>query len=283
MVQPDGPDDLDNSGRHRAPDGDAQTAFIPRITDDTATVCPAGPLATESAPIAAPAAWPPAEPVWAPANPAAFPAAPAAPAATPSPPHRLRRRTGIPTAPVSASASVPVTASTSERVGVGPVSASGPAQVPSADTTARFEAPVIRPSAYDRAESTNPDPAPDLPRPGDPSPPAPAATGPVRTRPVTGRPGRCLLAGPDGRRASGVVRRVRLGWRRGRRRDRRLSAGVHWVRVTGRRPAAVRPARDGIRAIARCVVRARVTAVPAAPSGADRSGPPPGHSDAEPR
>ena len=34
-----------NSGRHRAPDGDAQTAFIPRITDVSPDGVPGGPLA----------------------------------------------------------------------------------------------------------------------------------------------------------------------------------------------------------------------------------------------
>ena len=33
-----------NSGRHRAPDGDAQTAFIPRITDASPNGVPGGPL-----------------------------------------------------------------------------------------------------------------------------------------------------------------------------------------------------------------------------------------------
>ena len=34
MVPPDDPGGpRRNSGRHRAPDGDAQTAYIPRITD----------------------------------------------------------------------------------------------------------------------------------------------------------------------------------------------------------------------------------------------------------
>src|SRR4051812_17190184 len=33
-----------NSGRHRAPDGDAQTAYIPRITDASEDGVPGGPL-----------------------------------------------------------------------------------------------------------------------------------------------------------------------------------------------------------------------------------------------
>jgi sortase A len=34
MVEPDFPESrAPNSGRHRAPDGDAQTAYIPRVTD----------------------------------------------------------------------------------------------------------------------------------------------------------------------------------------------------------------------------------------------------------
>src|SRR4051794_22564604 len=34
-----------NSGRHRAPDGEAQTAYIPRITDASPDAAPGGPLA----------------------------------------------------------------------------------------------------------------------------------------------------------------------------------------------------------------------------------------------
>ena len=37
-----------NSGRHRAPDGDAQTAFIPKITDETDDSAPGGPLRASS-------------------------------------------------------------------------------------------------------------------------------------------------------------------------------------------------------------------------------------------
>ncbi|MEV6599076.1 class E sortase [Actinoplanes sp. NPDC051346] len=44
MVPPDNPESTANSGRHRAPDGDAQTAFIPRITDASADGVPGGPL-----------------------------------------------------------------------------------------------------------------------------------------------------------------------------------------------------------------------------------------------
>ena len=41
MVPADFPDDLPDTGRHRAPDGDGQTAYIPRISDAS----PDGPLA----------------------------------------------------------------------------------------------------------------------------------------------------------------------------------------------------------------------------------------------
>ncbi|WP_211277758.1 hypothetical protein, partial [Couchioplanes caeruleus] len=44
MVPPDTPESWANSGRHRAPDGDAQTAFIPRITDASPDGVPGGPL-----------------------------------------------------------------------------------------------------------------------------------------------------------------------------------------------------------------------------------------------
>ena len=45
MTNPaDKPEDLPNSGRHRAPDGDAQTAYIPRITDVSDDGVPGGPL-----------------------------------------------------------------------------------------------------------------------------------------------------------------------------------------------------------------------------------------------
>src|SRR3954454_238133 len=45
MVPPENPPAGKNSGRHRAPDGDAQTAFIPRITDASPHGVPGGPLA----------------------------------------------------------------------------------------------------------------------------------------------------------------------------------------------------------------------------------------------
>ena len=45
MVPAEIPDGLANSGRHRAPDGDAQTAFIPRISDASPDGVPGGPLA----------------------------------------------------------------------------------------------------------------------------------------------------------------------------------------------------------------------------------------------
>jgi sortase A len=42
MVPAEIPESLANSGRHRAPDGDAQTAFIPRISDASPDGVPAG-------------------------------------------------------------------------------------------------------------------------------------------------------------------------------------------------------------------------------------------------
>jgi sortase A len=45
MVPPDFPEIVPNSGRHRARDGDAQTAFIPRISDASADGVPGGPFA----------------------------------------------------------------------------------------------------------------------------------------------------------------------------------------------------------------------------------------------
>ena len=45
MVPPENPAAGPNSGRHRAPDGDAQTAYIPRITDASPDGVPGGPLA----------------------------------------------------------------------------------------------------------------------------------------------------------------------------------------------------------------------------------------------
>src|SRR3954454_8880437 len=45
MVPPENPPAGKNSGRHRAPDGDAQTAYIPRITDASPDGVPGGPLA----------------------------------------------------------------------------------------------------------------------------------------------------------------------------------------------------------------------------------------------
>jgi LPXTG-site transpeptidase (sortase) family protein len=45
MVPSETPPDGVNSGRHRAPDGEAQTAFIPRISDASPDGVPGGPLA----------------------------------------------------------------------------------------------------------------------------------------------------------------------------------------------------------------------------------------------
>ncbi len=44
MDTPDRPEGAAGSGRHRAPDGDAQTAYIPRITDASPDGVPGGPL-----------------------------------------------------------------------------------------------------------------------------------------------------------------------------------------------------------------------------------------------
>ncbi|HEV8569602.1 MAG TPA: hypothetical protein VGQ92_21395, partial [Actinoplanes sp.] len=46
------------TGRHRAPDGDAQTAFIPRISDASPDGVPAGPPAPPVG-LDRPAPWPP--------------------------------------------------------------------------------------------------------------------------------------------------------------------------------------------------------------------------------
>ena len=45
MIGSETPEGAANSGRHRAPDADAQTAFIPRITDASPDGVPGGPLA----------------------------------------------------------------------------------------------------------------------------------------------------------------------------------------------------------------------------------------------
>src|SRR3954452_20237305 len=45
MDPAEAPDAGANLGRHRAPDADAQTAFIPRITDVSPDGVPGGPLA----------------------------------------------------------------------------------------------------------------------------------------------------------------------------------------------------------------------------------------------
>ena len=44
MVTPDEQDPMPYAGRRRAPDTDAQTAFIPRITDASPDGVPGGPL-----------------------------------------------------------------------------------------------------------------------------------------------------------------------------------------------------------------------------------------------
>jgi sortase A len=78
MVPPDKPEGLPSSGRHRAPDGDAQTAFIPRITDASPDGVPGGPLAPPVG-LGTPAAWPSAAP------PPATPPPATPPPATPPP------------------------------------------------------------------------------------------------------------------------------------------------------------------------------------------------------
>jgi sortase A len=50
MVPPEYPANPSGSGRHRAPDGDAQTAYIPRITDAAPDGVPGGPLASPVGP-----------------------------------------------------------------------------------------------------------------------------------------------------------------------------------------------------------------------------------------
>jgi LPXTG-site transpeptidase (sortase) family protein len=58
MLPPDLPEGAPSSGRHRAPDGDAQTAFIPRISDASPDGVPGGPLDPPiglGAPVAGPA------------------------------------------------------------------------------------------------------------------------------------------------------------------------------------------------------------------------------------
>src|SRR3954467_9796070 len=77
MVPPDNPPSGNNSGRHRAPDGDAQTAYIPRITDASPDGVPGGPLAP---PVGLGSRTPP------PDRPVSPPPAPLPPPAPPPPP-----------------------------------------------------------------------------------------------------------------------------------------------------------------------------------------------------
>src|SRR4051794_21049398 len=92
MADPDNPAASGNSGRHRAPDGEAQTAYIPRITDASSDGVPGGPLAppvglgTPATPPARPVSAPP-PPVAPQSVPAPPHAAPPPPQATPAPPH----------------------------------------------------------------------------------------------------------------------------------------------------------------------------------------------------
>ncbi|WP_281179826.1 class E sortase [Actinoplanes subtropicus] len=76
MADPENPAAGTNSGRHRAPDGEAQTAYIPRITDASPDGVPGGPLAPPIG-LGTPATAPPARPVSPPQ------ATPAPPQATP--------------------------------------------------------------------------------------------------------------------------------------------------------------------------------------------------------
>ncbi len=65
MAHPSGPDDPDNSGRHRAPDDNGHTVYLPRIVDGTDDGVPGGPLPlpSDAAPPAVPGEWPPAPPM----------------------------------------------------------------------------------------------------------------------------------------------------------------------------------------------------------------------------
>jgi LPXTG-site transpeptidase (sortase) family protein len=142
MAHSDGPDDADGSGRHRAPDSDAHTAFIPRIVDNTDDGVPGGPIGTDSAPVAAPAAWPPAPPQSPPATPVPMftPASDGqhqTPVISPHTPTQMvpLLRPVVPAAPASPVLGAPV---------------------PSAADTARFQAPVL----------------PEPTAPGVPQPPA---------------------------------------------------------------------------------------------------------------
>ncbi|MEU8658493.1 hypothetical protein, partial [Actinoplanes philippinensis] len=62
MVPPEYPANPSGSGRHRAPDGDAQTAYIPRITDTAPDGVPGGPLTSPAGPGANVDPHPPASP-----------------------------------------------------------------------------------------------------------------------------------------------------------------------------------------------------------------------------
>src|SRR3954470_25016012 len=86
MVRSEAPDGAANLGKHRAPDADAQTAFIPRITDTSPDGVPGGPLAPPVGLGGGPTTWPPPGPAALPpswAGAAAGP--PAAPAPLPAP------------------------------------------------------------------------------------------------------------------------------------------------------------------------------------------------------
>src|SRR5690348_13360157 len=82
MAAPDNPAASGNSGRHRAPDGEAQTAYIPRITDASPDGVPGGPLAPPVG-LGTPATPPPARPTYPPAPPVAPTPVASPPAASP--------------------------------------------------------------------------------------------------------------------------------------------------------------------------------------------------------
>src|SRR5512138_3388051 len=83
MADPDNPAASRNLGRHRAPDGDAQTAYIPRITDASPDGVPGGPLAPLVG-LGTPPQPPPARPTSPP--PAAVPPPAVMPPAATAPP-----------------------------------------------------------------------------------------------------------------------------------------------------------------------------------------------------
>ncbi|HEX8348162.1 MAG TPA: class E sortase [Actinoplanes sp.] len=199
MAPPDGPYGMGNSGRHRAPDGDAQTAYIPRITDASPDGVPGGPLAPQTG--AGPAGWPPvAPPTSVPtAAPLDVSSVPARPPVPPAP--------AIPTladpVPVNPTRPVPVLGD-ARPPAAGNAPASGPGMrdgspVPATVTPAPA-GPPYRPLGHEDAPTATippvvpTDPPPATPPPfvaGGPRPgptvhgtsPAPAAGVPVQQAP----------------------------------------------------------------------------------------------------